>query len=206
MISIVNYGRGNIYSIQNALTFCNIKHSLAQHPDDIVNADKLLLPGVGAFADAMRLLKKNHLDEAIIQAAKKGTSILGICVGMQVFFDQSDEFELCDGLKLIPGKITKIPATCSNGTPDRIPNVGWRIVNPTPTSAFGGRLDQQHHVYFTHSFGAVNMRGDALKSTITVNDTVVAAAVQNDNITALQFHPEKSATIGLEYFKVFNRI
>ena len=128
MISIINYGRGNLYSIQNALEFCDIKYQFVTQPSEIEKSKKLLLPGVGAFSDAIGLLRSKHLDIAILQAIQRGASLMGICVGMQILFESGEEFGSCKGLGLLDGKILKLPVP-SDKHGDKIPNVGWHNVN-----------------------------------------------------------------------------
>lgn len=205
MISIINYGRGNLYSIQNALEFCDIKYQFVTQPSEIEKSKKLLLPGVGAFSDAIGLLRSKHLDIAILQAIQRGASLMGICVGMQILFESGEEFGSCKGLGLLDGKILKLPVP-SDKHGDKIPNVGWHNVNPTSNSRFGNELDINHALYFTHSYGSMETSSENVRNVIKINNQNVVATYQTDNVLAVQFHPEKSGLTGLKYFSLFNDI
>lgn len=205
MIGIIDYGSGNIFSIQSALQSIGFDSFVISRPEQIAKANKLILPGVGAFPDAMSQLRKRQLID-IIKQNLGSKEMLGICVGMQVLFSSGTEYGLCKGLDLIPGKVMKID---NNGKPAeffKIPHIGW-----APVYFSSGRNDNSpltkgikngQEVYFAHSFHAVAT--DPADVIMTSKYGVEFNAVVNrGNIYGLQFHPEKSSNVGLLILKNF---
>ena len=196
MIAVIDYGAGNIFSVKNALDFLGMENRLTSSAKDIESADAVILPGVGAFPKAMDMLEKSGLIETIqIQARKK--PFLGICLGMQLLFDKGYEFEACDGLGLIEGKVKKMEE------PELIiPHMGWNkleILNDCPLLC---GLEENSYVYFVHSYKAEC--NDKNISAYSVYGGIVPALVYDGGtVYGAQFHPEKSGETGLKILKNF---
>lgn len=196
MITIVDYGRGNLFSIRQALSRLGIAHHLTSDPDLVRKADHILLPGVGAFKDAMETLSRQGMADAIREAATQGSRLAGICLGMQMLADTSHEFGQTAGLSLIPGDVVRLP----EGTGDdrvRIPNVGWRELCWTDGDPLFAGLPTPLFGYFVHSFWLRAAAASDVVATIAINQTDITAIVRRDNIIGFQFHPEKSGLPGL---------
>ncbi|MDR0876222.1 MAG: imidazole glycerol phosphate synthase subunit HisH [Clostridiales Family XIII bacterium] len=199
-IAIIDYGAGNLFSVKNALTFLGCENAyFADTPAEVAEAEKLILPGVGAFPDAMKKLRARDLIPAIRDAAgRKDKPLLGICLGMQILFDRGFEFEETEGLGLIEGIVDRIDAPGL-----KIPHMGWddvTIVNPSPMTA---SVQNGDRVYFVHSFKAVCAEKNiCLKTTY---GQLIPALVRNDagNVYGAQFHPEKSGPVGLRILESF---
>jgi len=199
MIDIIDYGIGNIGSIQNMIKFIGGNSRIVSKPEEILNSNKLILPGVGSFDTAMKRLNDSNLIDSIKLSANKGTYILGICLGMQLLFDNSEEGNL-QGLGLIKGKVIKF-----NDNTLRIPHVGWNKVTPTRNSTlFLNNLEPQKF-YFTHSY---HIECDNIVNvTATTNYGIeFQCAVEYENILGTQFHPEKSHKYGMKIFSNYFKI
>lgn len=203
MIGIVNYNMGNLASVSNAFTKLDIKTNIESNPDNIQNYDKLLLPGVGAFGDAMTHLKSNGMDEAIKNFASSGKPLLGICLGMQLLFESSEEFGSNDGLGLIDGKIVKFDETKFDHQL-KIPHIGWNEIFTEKNSPIFYRLPKDFYLYFVHSYHVV------CDDKYTIGKThygyKFVSAVQKNNIYGIQPHPEKSHDNGLKILENFAKI
>ena len=196
MIAIINYKMGNLGSVKNALDSLNIESVITDDIDVIKKADKLILPGVGAFKEAMENLKKLNLIDTIKEEVKKGKPILGICLGMQLLFSSSEEYGFTEGLNILEGKIIHFK---ENGL--KIPHMGWNNLSiPTNTKLFKGLNNP--YVYFVHSYHLVTDNKDYLL-TKTTYGYEFSCAVEYKNIYATQFHPEKSGDVGLQILKNF---
>ncbi len=200
MIAIVDYGCGNLYSLQCSLNFLNLESKITSDPEVIKNANKIILPGVGAFGDAVELLKKSGLDEVIKAEAAKGKYILGICLGMQLLFEKSFEYGEHNGLGLIKGEVC--PLLDDIKTDLKIPHMGWNSLDikniNDPIFKYTKNGD---YVYYVHSFYAKNC-DEALLAT-SEYEVLVAGLVKNKNVYGAQFHPEKSGDVGLNLLKAF---
>ena len=196
-IAIIDYGMGNLRSVQKALQHLGFDAFITADTAEVSAADGAVLPGVGAFADAITQLKSTGMDECVRAYAQSGKPLLGICLGMQLFFEKSLEGGCHDGLGLLPGAVVPIPPAPGR----KIPHMGWNALDiRTPGGLLHG-LQQGDHVYFVHSFYA-----DTPAENITAvcdYGFAVTAAVQRGNIMATQFHPEKSGDIGLRILKNF---
>lgn len=197
MIGIISLGLSNITSLQNAIDVLNFKSFLIEEPSQILYAEKILLPGVGNFKEAMKRLKKSGLDKALKKAASNGMPIMGICLGMQLLADKGYEGSETVGLGLIPGEVKLI-----TGNNIKLPHMGWNTLhikngNKILTSNFNN-IDY----YFIHSFEFVVKNNENLLATVEYGGKV-AAVVCNKNIFGCQFHPEKSQRAGLELLKSF---
>lgn len=199
MIAIVDYDAGNIKSVEKALQYIGAECVITRDIDIIRAADKIIVPGVGAFEDAMNKMNHYQLTEVLREVAKRGTPIMGICLGLQLFFERSDESEHdVEGLALLPGEIVRFPERAGF----KIPHMGWNSLTVKPSSRLLKGISEDSYVYFVHSYylNAKNQEDVAATTDYIVN---VHAAVEHDNIFATQFHPEKSGEVGLHILKNF---
>ncbi len=202
MIGIVDYGMGNLHSVQNALRRLEIDHFLSEKKEELAEADALLLPGVGAFKDAMHALKKDGMDGFIVETVQSGKPILGICLGMQLLFEESEENGLTEGLKLLPGRIVRLPGITSDDTTYKVPHMGWnRMLIQKPETPLLQNLSTDF-VYFVHSYFVQTEDRDVLLATADYFEEV-PAVVGRGHIFGAQFHPEKSSDAGMEILKNF---
>ena len=198
MIAIIDYGMGNLRSVQKALQFVGQDAVITSDLDEINKADKIVLPGVGAIGDAMETLRKKGFDKAIYKACDEGKPFLGICLGMQMVFDKSYEYGEHKGLGLIPGTIQILPDNVKK------PHIGWNNLNVKMRAPLFENTGESPYVYFVHSY---YLETDApVVSATTFYGKEIQVAVQKDNIFALQFHPEKSGDVGLQILKNFGGI
>ena len=207
MIAIIDYGVGNLFSLKSSLKQLGLEAVVTADADNIRKADRLILPGVGAFADAMAKLEATGLVPVMKEEAEK-KPLLGICLGMQMLFDESEEFGLHKGLGLIPGRVVKIPSTDVQGRPQKVPHISWNPLNPA-----GGRTDFAGTVlagvtpgeecYFIHSYEAKPAdEADRLADTVYGGRAVCAAAAHG-SVVGCQFHPEKSGKVGLKIIEEY---
>ncbi|MCI5731559.1 MAG: imidazole glycerol phosphate synthase subunit HisH [Eubacterium sp.] len=202
MIAVVDYDAGNIKSVEKALQYIGEKPVITREISQINKADKVIVPGVGAFEDAMGKMNRYHLTETLRKVAASGTPIMGICLGLQLFFERSDESEHdVEGLGLLPGEIVRFPE--KEGY--KIPHMGWNSLKINPSSRLLKGIPEDTYVYFVHSYylQAKHEEDVAATTDYIVN---VHAAVEHDNVFATQFHPEKSGDVGLEILKNFASI
>ncbi|MCD8216293.1 MAG: imidazole glycerol phosphate synthase subunit HisH [Clostridiales bacterium] len=195
MIGIIDYGMGNLRSVQKAFQFIGREALIAKKPKDLEECDKIVLPGVGAFEDAMNTIKKLGFDEAVYRSIEQGKYFLGICLGMQMVFDKSYENGEFKGLGLIPGEVVRLPETV------KIPQIGWNNLNVKMREPLYNGLEESPYVYFVHSYHLETQA--PVVSATTFYGKEIQVAVQRDNIFALQFHPEKSGDTGLRILKNF---
>lgn len=199
MIHIIDYGAGNLFSVQNALNYLQIENKITANPADLADADGIILPGVGAFRDAMTMLNESGFTEAIKVQAAAGKPILGICLGMQMLFERGYEFGETDGLGLIPGNVVLI-----DGGGLKIPHMGWNdltVLNDCPLSADVADGD---YVYYVHSYRADT--SDEYISCYTMYNEKIPGLVYRDNVYGAQFHPEKSGQVGMNILKNFAKL
>ena len=199
MITIIDYGAGNLFSVQNALNYLGVENRISSRAEDIISADKLILPGVGAFPDAMKMLDEAGLTDVIKEQAKL-KPLMGICLGMQMLFDKSYEFGETAGLGLIPGTVELMhPADDLV-----IPHIGWNALEKNEPCALLDGVNEGDYVYFVHSFAAVT---DS-KNVVAYCDygMKVPALVTSGKVYGCQFHPEKSGKTGLTILKNFCEI
>lgn len=194
-IAIIDYGAGNLMSVHNSLDFLGYENKIADTPAIIEQAAGVILPGVGAFPDAMQALADSGLTEAVLAAAKE-KPFLGICLGMQMLFEESDEVRLCKGLGLLPGRIERIQ------TDLKLPQIGWNALHIERPNALTAGLHEGDYVYFVHSFAACPADPADLACT-TDYGVSVPAMVSRGNVFGCQFHPEKSGLVGLTILKNF---
>ena len=199
MIAIIDYGVGNLFSLTSSFKKIGVDVVATADKEVIKSADKLILPGVGAFADAIKKLRDSGLDRVIIDEAKKGKKIMGICLGMQLLFEKSYEYGEHNGLGLLKGKVVpmenRIPANL------KIPHIGWNALDFKRESEIFRYINDGDFVYFVHSFYA----DECDDSVIAASEygAEITAAVQKENVYGCQFHPEKSGGVGLNILKAF---
>lgn len=198
MIAIIDYDAGNIKSVEKALQKLGQDVVITRDAEEILRADKVILPGVGAFGDAMANLKKYQLDDVIRQVVEKGTPFLGICLGLQLLFERSDESRGVDGLGILKGEICKIP---ENGEL-KIPHMGWNSLHLQNEGRLFQGLEEDAYVYFVHSYYLKAEEEEIVKAT-TNYSVEIHASVERGNVFACQFHPEKSSDVGLQILKNF---
>ena len=198
MIAIVDYDAGNIKSVEKALQFLGQEPAVTRDKETLLQAEKVIVPGVGAFGDAMGKMHQYGLVEVLREIAAKGTPLLGICLGLQLFFESSEETPGVEGLGLLPGKIVRIP----DKEGFKIPHMGWNSIQINPASRLLKGIEEGAYVYFVHSYylQAENETDVAATTDYVVN---IHAAAEHENIFATQFHPEKSGEIGLRILKNF---
>lgn len=198
MIAIIDYDAGNIKSVEKALMYLGADTVLTRDPEIIVKADKVILPGVGAFGDAMNRIRGYGLEEVIRDVVKRGTPFLGICLGLQLIFETSQEAPGVSGLSLVKGDILKIP----KGEYEKIPHMGWNSLHLKNDGRLFKGIDEGAYVYFVHSYYLKAAEEKVVKAETEYN-TCIHASVEKDNIFACQFHPEKSSKVGLKILKNF---
>lgn len=197
MVAIVDYGVGNLFSLRSSLSAVGAEVTVTGDGDVLRRADKIILPGVGAFGDAAAKLRATGLDAVVIEEAKVGKPLLGICLGMQLLLERSLEYGEHPGLGLIPGDV--VPLSPPDGL--KVPHMGWNALQfSEPRSPIFRNLNPGEHVYFVHSFHAANC--PCVTATADYGVTVTAA-VGKDNVYGCQFHPEKSGPVGLSILKAF---
>ncbi len=200
MVAIIDYGVGNLFSLKSSFAFIGEEAVVTSDPDVIAKADRVILPGVGAFGDAVDKLRESGLDKAVIEEANKGKPLMGICLGMQLLLDVGYEYGTHKGLSLIPGEIRPISDVIPAGLP--IPQIGWNAL----------RLKGEKHpifkyvndgdfVYFVHSYYGANCDENVIAD--TEYGAYLTAAVAKGNVCGCQFHPEKSGKVGLSILKAF---
>ena len=200
MIAIVDYGVGNLFSLKSSLVAIGADAVVTADPQVLREADKIILPGVGAFGDAAKKLTDSGLAEVLVEEAKAGKPLLGICLGMQLLFETSYESGSHRGLGLIPGEIRPIADVIPAGL--KIPHIGWNALSfPGEKSRLFRYIKEGDHVCFVHSYYAANC-GDAVIATAEYGAPLTAAA-QRGNVFGCQFHPEKSGEVGLNILRAF---
>ncbi len=198
MIGICDYGAGNLMSVQKALAHLGEESLITGDPQLLLSAEKVILPGVGAFGDAMAELKRRGLDEVIRQVCEKGTPFLGICLGLQLLFESSEESPGVAGLGILPGKIVRLPE--EEGL--KIPHIGWNSLELSNNGRLFDGLPAEPYVYFVHSYYLQAKEAQDVKAS-AMYGACIHASVERDNIFACQFHPEKSGEVGLRILQNF---
>ena len=196
MIAIIDYGMGNLRSVQKAFEFLGFEAVITDDPKVIENADKVVLPGVGAFCDAIKNIREKGIDKVIYKIVEDKKPLLGICLGMQMMFDKSYENGEYEGLGLMEGKIVRLPET------EIIPQIGWNNLDIKMKNPLFEGLGDEPYVYFVHSYYLKATDESIVKAT-TEYSTHIHASVEQGNVFACQFHPEKSSDTGLQILKNF---
>lgn len=198
MIAIIDYDAGNLKSVQKAVNFIGEEAVISRDRDEILAADKVILPGVGSFGDAMDKIKKYELVNTIYDVVDKKIPFLGICLGLQLLFERSDESKGVSGLGILSGEILKIPE--DSGV--KIPHIGWNSLRFMNDGRLFKDIEDDEYVYFVHSFYLRAAEPQIVKA-VTEYGAIIDASVEKDNVFACQFHPEKSGEIGLKILKNF---
>lgn len=207
-VVVVDYGVGNLKSVLRGVEQVGGNAVLSDNPDEVCKAERLILPGVGAFAVGMAELRRRNLDSAILDFAKTGRPLLGICLGMQLLFEKTDEHGDHEGLGLISGRVVHIPANGGGVTERKLPHIGWCALKFTEEhrtwkNTILENINEGEFFYFVHSFMAIPENGGELLARCEYEKQDITAAVIKKNIIGTQFHPEKSGGIGLKVLKQF---
>lgn len=202
MIAIIDYGMGNLKSVKNALDYLGISSIITKDKEVIKSSKAIILPGVGAFKQAMENLKNDKLDIFIRDLAKEGKLIIGICLGMQILFEEGFEGERCEGLGLIKGNIRKIQPK----EKVKIPHMGWNKIVINNNDDIVSEVYGDNFLYYVHSFMACDYREESLIAYSNYGGVKIPGIVKRDNIIGMQFHPEKSGEAGLNLLKKFGEM
>jgi glutamine amidotransferase len=207
-VAIVDYGIGNLLSVRRGLEHCGARVVITSASKEILSASRVVLPGVGAFADGMAELRSRGLDSVVKDAAARGIPLLGICLGMQMLLEESEEFGLNEGLRLIPGRVVPIPSRTIGGEPMKIPHIGWSgLMLPATRASWAGTMLQEvrpgESVYLVHSFMAKLVNPSHGIANCIYGGVEVPTAIGRDNVFGCQFHPEKSGEVGLRILRSF---
>ena len=207
-VTVIDYGIGNLLSVCRALEHCGAEVLLTTSPSDVDKADRLVLPGVGAFSNGMVGLSAGGFPEPIRKYSRTGRPFLGICLGMQMMLEASEEFGVHEGLGLIPGNVVAIPPAGTDGKPHKIPHIGWNgLLPPTPETDWNETIlagvSTGTSVYFVHSFTAAPASPGHRLADCDYDGRVISAAVKCGNLYGCQFHPEKSGEVGLRIINNF---
>ena len=203
MIAIVDYGVGNLFSLQSSFKMINVEAINTSDADIIRSAEKIILPGVGAFEDAAKKLSDSGLDKIIIDESQKGKPIMGICLGMQLLFDKSYEYGEHNGLGLIKGNVVSMAGVISENL--KVPHIGWNALHFCgKKSKLFKYINENDCVYFVHSYYATDCEESVTATTEYGKE--LTASVEMDNVYGCQFHPEKSGNVGLSILKAFSEL
>jgi glutamine amidotransferase len=208
-VTIADYGVGNLLNVVRAFQHCGADVHVTEDPAAIAGSDRLVVPGVGAFEDSINELNNRGFADAVKRYAESGKPLFGICVGMQMLFDASEEFGEHAGLGILPGRVVAVPSLTTEGLPQRVPHIGWNhLVSPEHGNDWKGTLlqsfeDARPAVYFVHSFAAQPANDQDRLADCFYGGHRICAAVRRDNIVATQFHPERSGEIGLTMVRSF---
>lgn len=207
-VAVIDYGMGNLLSVRRGLEHCGATVTVTADPDTILSAPRVVLPGVGAFADGMAGLRRHGLDHVVREVAARGTLLLGICLGMQMLLDDSEEFDMTPGLGLIPGRVVAVPSHTAAGRPQKIPHIGWNALALAEGRTKWERTLLQEvspgeAVYFVHSFMASPADPGHRIADCLYGGMPISAAIARENISGCQFHPEKSGEVGLKVLQRF---
>lgn len=208
-ITLLDYGMCNMLNVARALEHAGADVHVTEDPRDAVAAERLVVPGVGAFSECMKAVNKLGHGDAIREFVQSGRPMLGICVGMQILFDASEEFGETAGLGILPGRVRAVPGTTTSGVAQRVPHIGWNeLIEPQVGRSWNGTLLDSFAkpgpaVYFVHSFAAQPLRDEDRLADCQYGGHRISAMVKRDNVTATQFHPERSGTVGLRLLEKF---
>lgn len=202
MTAIIDYDAGNIRSVEKALLALGEEAIVTRDKDIILNADRVILPGVGSFGDAMNKIRSYELEDVIKDVINKGTPFLGICLGLQLMFERSDESKGVSGLGILKGEILRIPDEPGL----KVPHIGWNSLNYPNIGKLYQGIPEQSYVYFVHSYYLKAEEDDIVVAATEYGNTLIHASVEKNNVFACQFHPEKSSEVGLTILKNFINI
>lgn len=204
MIVIIDYGMGNLRSVQKAFESVGADARISSNREEILSASAVVLPGVGAFRDCMRNLEELNLTEVVHKTIQSGKPFLGICLGLQLLFETSEEFGPVRGLGVLRGKVARFSFPVS-GTPPKVPHMGWNTVKVVKHTPFFESIPDEAYFYFVHSYYVVPEDPEVVATTTSYGIDFVSG-IQRDNIFAFQFHPEKSQSRGLALLKKFSQL
>lgn len=198
-IGVIDYGMGNLFSVEQALKRLEYETVVSSDPKQLQEADALILPGVGAFPDAMERLSETGLDQFIREQKDANKPILGICLGMQLLFEESEEVSPTKGFGFFKGKVIRFIGETEDGQRYRVPHMGWNLLNfhVIPKWLEDKRIPDERYVYFVHSFYASNIDKEQLVASADYGNVVVPGVMQEGNVVGMQFHPEKSGEFGV---------
>ena len=205
MIAIIDYGVGNLFSLQSSLKFIGAEAKVTNNIEEIKAADRIILPGVGAFEDAIRKLRESGMEKVVLEEAANGKPLLGICLGMQMLLEKNYEYGEHEGLGLIKGSVKPITPMIGEGL--KVPHIGWNALifpKDKEVSKLFKYISEGDCVYFVHSYAGVDC--DAFVSSRAEYGAELTASVENGNVYGTQFHPEKSGEVGLKILKAFCEI
>ena len=202
MLAIVDYGRGNLRSVQNGFRRIGVSAEISRDPDTVAAADGVVFPGVGAFRDCMQNLAARGLDEALRGVVREGKPVLAICVGMQALFSESNEFGTTPGLDIVAGRVRRFPRRADAGNPLKVPHMGWNQLRFQRLCPLLKGLPDRVYTYFVHSYYAVPAEPGVVAAS-TDYGIEFASVLWRDNLYATQFHPEKSQSWGLRILQNF---
>lgn len=205
MIAIVDYGMGNVRSVQKAFEQLGHDAEITSDPERVRRAAGVVLPGVGAFGDCMQNLTTGKLRDPVVDVIKSGTPFLGICLGLQLLFTESEEFGRQEGLGIIPGRVRRFPSTAPSGEPLKVPHIGWNQVTWRTRAGIFDDLPDGSHLYFVHSY-YVEPEDPAWIAGSSEYGLPFTAAIARDNLWGVQFHPEKSQALGLTVLTRFGKL
>ncbi|MBY0123852.1 imidazole glycerol phosphate synthase subunit HisH [Bacillus sp. S/N-304-OC-R1] len=204
MIGIIDYGMGNLFSVSKALERLGAPYFISDKREELLKADGLILPGVGSFKDAMELLNRLELTNMIKDYVELGKPLLGICLGMQLLFDESEENGLTKGLQLLPGSVKRFPGVTAEGTQYKVPHMGWNSLRLVQSSPILQSIEEGY-VYFVHSYYVETGDQEVVIAECSY-DVKVPAVVGRGNVFGMQFHPEKSGALGMKLLGNFTEI
>ena len=207
-VVVVDYGMGNLFSVRRALEHCGAVVAMSSDADEILSSPRVILPGVGAFSDAMSQICRMKLNDVLQKIALSGTPLMGICLGMQLLFDQSEEHGVSEGLGLISGRVSKIPNKTTNNKSQKIPQIGWNSLvfaegQKNWDNSILQDLKERDAVYFLHSFMASPEHKSDRIADCFYGGHKISAVVGRKNVMGCQFHPEKSGEVGLSVLRRF---
>jgi len=207
MIIIIDYEMGNLRSVAKAFEKLGFAARISSDPADLRTADKVVLPGVGAFRDCIQNLRSGGFVEPLLEHVESGKPLLGICVGMQMLFDESEEFGQHQGLGLIPGRVVRFPAGMHEGGERlKVPHMGWNSIHIKRAAPIFKETPDGSFVYFVHSYYCAAENSADVAASCRYGEVEFSAAIWRDNLMATQFHPEKSQAVGLNIFKNFGEL
>ena len=204
MIGIIDYEMGNLFSVSKALERLNVPYFISDQKDDLMKADALILPGVGAFPDAMALLNESGISAMIHDYVNSGKPLLGICLGMQLLFDESEENGLNKGLGILPGSVVRFSGKSQTSESYKVPHMGWNKLNFLHSSPILKNIEEDF-VYFVHSYYVKTDDSEVVIADCEY-DVRVPAVVGRGNVYGMQFHPEKSSALGMELLRNFTQL
>lgn len=207
MINVIDYEMGNLRSVQKAFESLGFAARVSADPADLTTADKVVLPGVGAFRDCIHNLRRGGFVDPLLAHVQAGKPLLGICVGMQMLFDESEEFGLHQGLGLIPGRVKRFPAGMAAGSEElKVPHMGWNSISVRRPSPLLRGIEEGSFFYFVHSYYCAAENAADVAASCRYGDIEFCASLWRDNIMATQFHPEKSQQVGLKILENFGKL